>query len=201
MKSTLNTIALDENLPSALATANRDSKKHPSYHCQRITVSDSWVVALPGLTESNTGYSTSSPRSPNNIVIIRASVCTLEAIRTTTTFPLTTPDLHHHHKHSQASRIFSPRVFLSDVKVLLAALKTRSHCVAMAGQDKWSRAYRWSVSFCRLSFIRIDGRGMDRRDIARFVLGTLLQCEEDTVRRDGRNTLGEWKSPQTLTTA
>jgi hypothetical protein len=36
---------------AALATANRDSKKHPSYHCQRITVSDSWIVALPGLTE------------------------------------------------------------------------------------------------------------------------------------------------------
>src|SRR4051812_33415727 len=35
------------------------------------------------------------------------------------------PFLHHHRRHSQASRTFSPRAFLSGVRVLLAALKTR----------------------------------------------------------------------------
>jgi hypothetical protein len=44
-------ILLQSVASPALATANRDSKKHPSYHCQRITVSDLWVAALPGLTE------------------------------------------------------------------------------------------------------------------------------------------------------
>jgi hypothetical protein len=110
-------------------------------------------------------YSTSSPRPPNDVATIRASILTLEAIGTTVTFPLTIPDLYHHYKYSQASRIFSPGAFLSGVKVLLVALKTRSHCVAILGQDKY------------------DGGG--HRQIR--PRKTLLQCEEDTVRRDGGN--------------
>src|SRR5271163_442461 len=84
--------------------------------------------------------------SPTNAVTNWASTTARGVIGHTVGMPDTTPFLHHHRKHSQASRTFSPRAFLSGVKVLLAALKTRSHCVAISGQDKWSRAYRWSVS-------------------------------------------------------
>jgi hypothetical protein len=36
---------------TALATTNRDNRSTLLTHCQRITVSDLWVTALPGLSE------------------------------------------------------------------------------------------------------------------------------------------------------
>jgi hypothetical protein len=44
--------------------------------------------------------------------------------------------LHHHRRHSYTSMTFSPRAYLSGVIVLFAAMKTCSHSVAVAGQDK-----------------------------------------------------------------
>jgi hypothetical protein len=56
---------------------------------------------------------------------------TLGVIGPAVNLPVTTPFLHHHCRHSQASRIFGPRAFLPDVRVLFTTLKTRSHCVAI----------------------------------------------------------------------
>ena len=78
--------------------------------------------------------------SPTNAVTNWASTTARGVIGQTVGMPETTPFLHHHRRHSHASMTFIPKAFLSGVRVLLAALKTRSHWVAIAGQDKWSRA-------------------------------------------------------------
>jgi hypothetical protein len=79
--------------------------------------------------------------------------------------PETTPFLHHQRKHSQASRTFSPRAFLFGVKVLLAELKTRSHCLAIAGQDKWLRALLyWMEELCRRRYSRRGVCSSDGRE-------------------------------------
>src|SRR5271156_6759452 len=48
--------------------------------------------------------------------------------------------LHHAFRHSQALIMSSPGWFLSGVMSFFALLKTRSHSVDIAGQDKVSRA-------------------------------------------------------------
>src|SRR5271170_4745220 len=49
--------------------------------------------------------------------------------------------LHHAFRHSQASIMSSSSWFLSGVISFFALLKTRSHSVDIAGQDRVSRAY------------------------------------------------------------
>src|ERR1700752_4972352 len=49
--------------------------------------------------------------------------------------------LHHAFRHSQASIMSSSSWFLSWVMSFFALLKTRSHSVGIAGQDRVSRAY------------------------------------------------------------
>ena len=80
----------------------------------------------------------SSPKAPSSVsaVVIWASISTWGSIGHADTLPVTTQFLHHQRRHSQASIICGPRAFLCGVKVRLAALKTRSYGVAMAGQDK-----------------------------------------------------------------
>src|SRR5271170_3002161 len=77
------------------------------------------------------GYSTSSSSptatSPSNAVTTWSSTWVLVGIWVTVGVPEITPVLHHQRRHSQASRTFTPRAFLSGVRVLLAALNTRSH--------------------------------------------------------------------------
>src|SRR3954452_24772741 len=53
--------------------------------------------------------------------------------------------LHHAFRHSQASIMSSSSWFLSGVMSFFALLKTRSHSVDIAGQDRVSRAYWKSV--------------------------------------------------------
>jgi hypothetical protein len=60
----------------------------------------------------------------------RASMSTLGIMVTLDGLPGITPVLHHHRRHSHASITLALRVILSDVRVLLAALKTCSHSVA-----------------------------------------------------------------------
>src|SRR2546423_14982753 len=75
------------------------------------------------------GYSTfsSSPTatSPTNAVTTRSPTWVLVGIWVTVGVPEITPVLDHQRRHPQASRTFTPRPFLSGVRVLLAALNTR----------------------------------------------------------------------------
>jgi hypothetical protein len=88
-----------------------------------VTASDSWVPEVSEL--------------PLNV----------EIMGTSTSLPEIAPVLHHHQRHSHASMTFSPRAFLSGVIVLFAVLKTRSHSVAIAGQD--SDQVRRGEASCR----------------------------------------------------
>jgi hypothetical protein len=69
----------------------------------------------------------------------RASVSTLRIIVTPDDLPEITPVFYNNRRHSHAPITLAQKEFLG-YQGSLAALKTRSHSVAIAGQDKWYKS-------------------------------------------------------------